>query len=150
VRGSATGCVLACPLARHLLTHGEAPSWWTGEAVLLVEGEPDHLVACVAADRLGDRRPVVVGVSTGASLSAAIAARLAESCSALLIATDPDPGGDQLARRLVDRAHGAGLRAVRLRPRGGDLADLGADEVARRLSALPSYLLTRSDREHAA
>lgn len=106
------GLVLACPQARALLAGGQRP---TGP-VILVEGTPDFLAACLHWRGAG----AVIGLVAGA-WSPDLAAKL--SGLEVLVATHDDRGGEALAAEVL-----RDLDAVRLRPRdrGLDLCDLVA------------------------
>lgn len=104
------GLVLACPQARALLARAQRPQG----PVILVEGTPDFLAACLHWRGAG----AVIGLVAGAW-----SPELADKLRGLevLVATHDDRGGDALAAEVL-----RDLDAVRLRPhdRGLDLCDL--------------------------
>ncbi len=111
------GLAMACGLARQILETGARPPWWTGDAprlrIVVAEGEIDFLVA---ASRIGDgseHAPAVVGIVAG-SWSEAIAARMPDGAE-LVIATDPDEGGERYARQIVESLAGRPVRLARWR-----------------------------------
>lgn len=92
------GLVMADRLARQILVEGTAPSWWSGNAVLITEGIPDFLTWTTF---YGDSEdvPAVFGVIAG-SWSAAIAARIPDGLR-VVIRTHLDEAGEKYATKVA-------------------------------------------------
>jgi hypothetical protein len=115
------GLVLADSLARQLLKSGERPPWWDPDvplSVVITEGEIDHLVWCARSEAAADsgHGPAVIGVFSG-SWSRDIAARLeGAGVRDILIGTDLDSAGENLAGRIARTWTAEGVEVRRWKP----------------------------------
>lgn len=111
------GLVMADRLGRELLATGRVPADCDGR-VIVVEGEPDFLVAATQTQLEGDRLPAVIGIVQGAWVPD-VAARI-PSGTTVVVATHADPAGEKYARRINDslakRARSGALCLERWRP----------------------------------
>lgn len=87
----ASGLVMADTFGRAMLRGERAP-----ERVVIVEGEPDHVVRCIVTR---DPRTAVLGIVSG-SWSAAFASKLPQGAR-VDIRTDADDAGDRYAAEIV-------------------------------------------------
>lgn len=88
---SSAGLVMACPVARHMLSTGAGPE---GLAVVIAEGEPDWLTW---ASRVSDaaEAPAILGIGAGAWCEA-LAARIPDGAR-VAIRTHQDTAGNRYA-----------------------------------------------------
>jgi len=109
------GLVMACPLARTLLSTGSAPKGWSGElCVIIAEGETDWLAWCTQWGDYEDA-PAVIGIVSG-SWTRRHADRLPAEGARILIATDADEQGDKYAASIVDTLRNRALTVERYDP----------------------------------
>jgi hypothetical protein len=112
------GLVLACGLARQLLSSGRTPDWW-GAAPLRVEiceGEKKFLLRAARHGDAAEHSPVTIGIESG-SWKAEHAARLPAGCE-VFCSTDPDDAGAKYASvvvRSLEQRICAGELALELR-----------------------------------
>jgi hypothetical protein len=103
------GLLMACPLARLVLSAGALPEWWAADAprlrVNVTEGDSDFLTAAVGPAkgvRWGDAdlyAPATLGIESG-SWTSELAARLPVGTH-VVIATDNDDAGDRYAATIA-------------------------------------------------
>jgi len=94
---AAHGLVLACPMARQLLTHGP-PEWWV-RSIVIVEGAPDFLTWATRQAEENEDGPAVLGVFSG-SWTDELAARIPDGAR-VAIRTHADPAGDNFAVQIA-------------------------------------------------
>lgn len=96
-----SGLVLACPVARWVLSTGKTPTWATPKCpldVLITEGEPDFLTWASRVSDSNPTPPAILGVVAG-SWCDAIAARIPDGAR-VVIRTHQDPTGNKYAAEI--------------------------------------------------
>ena len=114
------GLVLACPVGRRMLVTGQAPTWATDAAplvVYVVEGEPDFLTLASRVADHDETPPAVLGVVAG-SWCEAIADRIPDGSRVVIRTHDDEAGlryGEAIYSTLADR-YAAGRLLVNVTP----------------------------------
>jgi hypothetical protein len=106
------GLVLACPVARRMLTTGALPSWGALD-VVITEGEPDFLTWAARVSDANEAPPAVLGVVAGA-WGAALAARIPDGAR-VIIRTHPDAAGDRYASAIRQSLTGRSVQKFTVR-----------------------------------
>lgn len=120
-----SGLILACPVARWMLTTGQAPSWASPTRpfdVVIAEGEPDFMTWASRVSDANEAPPAILGVVAG-SWCDAIASRIPDGAR-VIVRTHQDPTGDRYAAEIRESL--AGRPLTLLRAKGGARGEAAA------------------------
>ena len=111
-----SGLVLACPVARWVLSTGKAPDWATPKRpldVVITEGEPDFLTWASRVSDSNPTPPAILGVVAG-SWCDAIAARIPDGAR-VIVRTHQDPTGNRYAAEIRESLTGRAVTVLDLK-----------------------------------